>query len=211
MGSALIIGGLLLGGLMLMGGGRSSSRSRRTPADVCTMPAARAAREQRTALFAWLECDGRTVRDAAALVRALREANRGADADACETRWNAIRDVAQSPPDGQVSDPAERDEAERASRGESGGSRMEMGPIQVGPNADEARRLVAPTVRALRRRSNYRRPLMDFQRAAAIAADGRYGGQSYNALRYYGGDPPEPFTSPAPSDPAAQYNPRAAS
>lgn len=72
---------------------------------------------------------------------------------------------------------------------------------------DEARRLAAGTATAIRERSSgWRNRLRAFQRAAGIAADGRYGGLSYNALIYYGiRNPPPARSRPRPDEAAANY------
>lgn len=207
----LILGAGLLGllgiaALASRGGRGRTVRDRSTPRRVCTMSAAAIARDSESARFAWLECDGRTALQAAELARRLRAAGNPSGASNVETRWNAIRQVAQSRPDGQLTSPEARAEAEAAERGESPRGNVEMGEVSIVRTSD-ARRLVAGVVRALRARTNYRRPLTEFQRAAGILADGRYGPQSYNALRYYGGDPPMPFVRGDVNDPANQYPP----
>lgn len=72
---------------------------------------------------------------------------------------------------------------------------------------EEARTLAASTAAAIRNRSSgWRNRLRAFQRAAGIAPDGRYGGLTHNALRYYGIRNPPPATSPPrPSSPLANY------
>lgn len=205
----LILGVGLLGliGLAAMSRGRGRTvRDRTTPRRVCAMTATAIARDVESARFAWLECDGRTALQAAELARRLRAAGDATGAANVEARWNAIRQVAQSTPDGRLTDPAARAEAEAADRGEAPRGNVEMGEVSIVRTAD-ARRLVAGVVRALRARTNYRRPLTEFQRAAGILADGRYGPQSYNAIRYYGGDPPAPFVRGDVNDPANQYPP----
>lgn len=120
---------------------------------------------------------------------------------------DAIRQVAQAPADGQVSAPEERAEVEAAEAGRPGPrGQVSMGEPTV-IRTTEARRLVASVVRALSTRTNYRRPLTDFQRAAGITADGRYGAQSYNALRYFGGAPPMPFVRGDVNAPENAYPP----
>ena len=215
MGTVAVIGLLLAAGFAL-GGGRGSSRSgsRRMPEDqpleLCSFTATRAAGLSESQRFAWLECDGRTAEDAAALVVRLRRTDNAA-ATRAENRWNAIRSVVEAQPDGQLESAQARADAERVERGEtiaedSPRGRMTMGEVSIIRTTD-ARRLTGPVVRALRARRNYRQSLIEFQRAAGILADGRFGPQSYNALRYFGGDPPMPFVRGDINSPANQYPP----
>lgn len=199
MGPGIVILGLAaLGGLAMAARGRSRSSSssviRDTPDTVCSWSAQRAARGTETERFAWLACDGRTPQEAASMVARVRRDDPAA-AIRAEERWNAIRAVVSTPPDGALT----TTEAQAAARAvESGtvptdsgllGSVSDPAP-RGGANPEEARRLVGPTIRALRARANYRSILRDFQRAAGITADGEYGPESKAALVRYGGQPP---------------------
>lgn len=205
-----MVAGIAILGLAALGLAAAASRRGRrgsvindAPADVCGWSHQRAARATEPERFAWLGCDGRTPGDAALMVARVRRDDAAA-AMRAEERWNAIRAVASAPPDGALTTPEAVNEARAVDAGT-------MPDAPVGDaSLTEARRLVGPTIRALRARSNYRSVLRDFQRAAGLRVDGEYGPESRDALTRLGGQPPALWGRGARAERTMTPNERAA-
>lgn len=205
------------GALMLLAAGArrgGTTRGRQVACDA-TPDAARGF--SRASLLSWVDCTGRTAEEVASLASLLERAGRRTDATAVRERWNARRDVEDSPPDGVVpeaasaltsappatppEEPATRrgrvvfpgaSDIERVDASSSSSSRRRVPASDLGGyDPGEARRLAPQVARSLRSGGGYRTALTNFQRAAGIAADGLYGPESRAALRFYGvSDPP---------------------
>jgi peptidoglycan hydrolase-like protein with peptidoglycan-binding domain len=193
------IGLAILGGALLL----ASSRGGSAAANCDDTAEATAAKRERAALLAWIDCAGRTPADAAALAGLLDRAGRAADARAVRERWNARVQVDSSTPDGEL-EPTHAADAARAlesptppatipeapARRRVTGARRAPG-TSGGVDLTEARRLAPQVARSLRSGGGYRTALIRFQRAAGLIPDGLYGPASRAALAYFGvGDPP---------------------
>ena len=192
------IGLAILGGALLL----ASSRGGAAAANCDDTAEATAAKRERAALLAWIDCAGRSPADAAALAGLLDRAGRAADARAVRERWNARVQVDSSTPDGEL-EPTHAADAARALESPTPPATIPEAPARrrvtgarrspgaSGVDLTEARRLAPQVARSLRSGGGYRSALVRFQRAAGLSPDGLYGPASRAALAYFGvGDPP---------------------
>jgi hypothetical protein len=206
------IGLAILGGALLL----ASSRGGAGATNCDDTAEATAAKRERAALLAWIDCAGRTPTDAAALAGLLERAGRAADARAVRERWNARLQVDNAAPDGEL-EPTHAADAARALESPTPPATIPEAPARrrvtgarrgtgaSGVDLTEARRLAPQVARSLRSGGGYRTALIRFQRAAGLQPDGLYGPASRAALAYFGVSDPPParaaLSSPEVYDP----------
>ena len=218
-----------VGAALLFAASRRGSRAPSAGQIACTSAADAAARYRIGDLLSWVNCAGRTAAEVAQLAGLLERAGRAADAERVRSTWNARSEVDLSPGDGEMYSAAEQRAAERAltspappasvpeeprgrvifpevrdgafvPEGSAASSSSPRPRAPAGFAPAEARRLAPRVDRTLRSGGGSTSIIRDFQLAAGIPVDGRYGPQTRAALVYYGipTPPPARYATSAP-------------